>query len=556
MSQRARDRTLGQRLADRQWTKYARLPAPTSDYAVVRDLRITMRDGVELLADRYEPKGSASGTILVTSPYGWNLVGAAMSGGMFASRGYRVVLVRCRGTFGSGGTFEPFLREADDAADIVAWLREQPWFDGRFATHGYSYLGYTQWALLKDPPPELVTAVIACAPYDFGGFVYTGGAFLLSTMFEWSFVTTKQEKPILPRIFAVLSARGRVRKALAALPLADAAEALLGGQAPWYREWISRRDLDDPWWQSANLTAALDQVRVPVLLQGGWQDGFLRQTMAGYARLADRGVDVGLTVGPWTHAQGGAAGTRVLLPEALAWFDEHLAGSGVRRRATPVTVFVSGPDEGWRDLPAWPPATVEQILYPRANKFLAAQPADPGETSEFTYDPANPTPTCGGAFVTQVSPGLTAGYTDDGVLASRSDVLAFTSDPLTTTLEVVGSPVVELGHSSDNRFADLFVRVSEVDATGRSRNVSDGFVRLDRSAPQGVVRVELDAVVHRFARGNRIRLIVAGGSHPRWERNLGTGDDPATATRMLPSHRTIDLSISRLVVPVGQPPAE
>src|SRR5574341_58810 len=106
MNQRAKDRTLGQRLVDLQWTKYARLPAPTSNYAVIRNLRIPMRDDVELLADLYEPKEPASGTILVTSPYGWNLVGAAMYGGMFASRGYRVVLVRCRGTFGSGGTFE------------------------------------------------------------------------------------------------------------------------------------------------------------------------------------------------------------------------------------------------------------------------------------------------------------------------------------------------------------------------------------------------------------------------------------------------------------------
>ncbi len=545
-------RTSGQRFADWTWTKYAKLPDATNGYAVTRDLRIPMRDDVELVADLFEPAGPASGTILVTSPYGWNLYGAAMTGGMFACRGYRVVLVRCRGTFGSGGTFEPFMREVEDAADIVAWLREQPWFDGRFATHGYSYLGFTQWALLMEPPPELVTAVIACAPHNLGAFAHPGGAFLLSTMFEWSFVTTKQEKPILPRMAAVLSARRRIRKALAALPLADAAAEVMGGQAPWYREWISR-DPGDPWWQRADLTEALNRVRVPVLLQGGWQDVFLHQTLAAYARLAARGVDTGLTMGPWTHAQGGAAGTRVLLPDALAWFDEHLAGSG-GRRSEPVKVFVSGPDQSWRDLPAWPPATAEQILHPRSGGLLAAQPADPGATAEFTYDPADPTPTYGGAFATQVSPGVTAGYTDDSALASRSDVLAFSSDPLTTELEILGSPVVELGHRCDNPFADLFVRLSDVDIQGRSRNVSDGFVRLDPSTPSGVVRVELDPVAHRFATGNRIRLIIAGGSLPRWERNLGTGDDPATATKMRSSHRTIDLAVSRVVVPVTPPP--
>lgn len=552
MDQRSH-RAFWQRFADRQWSKYARLPAPANGYTVTRDERIPMRDGVVLLADVLEPVGPVAGTILVSSPYGFNVMGTAITGGVFACRGYRVVLVRWRGTFGSGGTFEPHMREVDDAADIVVWMREQPWFDGRFAAHGFSSVGFAAWALLVDPPPELVAVVVACAPYDLGAFAYTGGAFLLSTMLEWSFVTTQQERPILPRILAVLSSKGRVRKALDAVPLADAAEQLMGGKAPWYREWAGRRDLSDPWWKRADLTGALERARIPILLQGGWQDGFLRQTLAGYGRLAARGLDVGLTVGPWTHAQAGGVGSRVLLPEALAWFDEHLAGTGDGRRAAQVRVFVGGPDEGWRDLPAWPPETDERILYPHPGNVLATRPARPGEIGAFTYDPANPTPTYGGAFVTQLSPGMTAGYTDDSALAARPDVLAFTSEPLTAGLEVMGSPVVELRHGTNDHFADLFVRLSEVDSRGRSRNVSDGFVRLDPRRPPGPVRVELDAVAHRFAPGNRIRLIISGGSHPRWERNLGTGDDPATSARMRPSRRTIDLWATRVIVPVSRP---
>jgi predicted acyl esterase len=131
-------------------------------------------------------------------------------------------------------------------------------------------------------------------------------------------------------------------------------------------------------------------------------------------------------------------------------------------------------------------------------------------------------------------------------------VLAFTGPALPAPLEVAGVPVLELAHASDNPYADLFVRISEVDAKGRSRNVSDGFVRLDPAAAGDVVRLPLDAVAHRFAAGHRIRLLVAGGSLPHWDRNLGTSADPATSDASAPSHRTITLAggASRLRLPV------
>ena len=189
----ATPRTLLQRLLDELVTRTMRLPAPTTDYTMTRDLPIPTCDGVELLADMYTPTVAPVGTILVRSPYGFPAPMAAMTGTMFANRGYRILLARCRGTFGSGGAFEPMIHEVDDAADTVAWMREQPWFDGRFATYGGSYLGFTQWALLVDPPPELVTAVISIGPHDFRAAAYQGGAFNLNDFLGWSNQVARQE---------------------------------------------------------------------------------------------------------------------------------------------------------------------------------------------------------------------------------------------------------------------------------------------------------------------------------------------------------------------------
>jgi uncharacterized protein len=121
-------------------------------------------------------------------------------------------------------------------------------------------------------------------------------------------------------------------------------------------------------------------------------------------------------------------------------------------------------------------------------------------------------------------------------------------------MEVIGVPVVEVAHRSDNPHADLFVRLGQVDARGRSRNISEGFVRLDASASGDVMRLDLDAMAHRFAAGTRIRVLVAGGSHPRFARNLGTAEDPATGSRMAPSRRTVAHGAggtSRIVLPVS-----
>ena len=71
--------------------------------------------------------------------------------------------------------------------------------------------------------------------------------------------------------------------------------------------------------------------------------------------------------------------------------------------------------------------------------------------------------------------------------------------------------------------------------------------------------MRLDAVAHRFPVGSRLRLQVSGGAHPRYARNLGTGQDPATSTDLVPSARTVrhgegGLSLVRLPCVSPLPP--
>lgn len=241
-------------------------------------------------------------------------------------------------------------------------------------------------------------------------------------------------------------------------------------------------------------------------------------------------------------------GAPTVLRESLDWLGTHLAGKPAVDRS-PVRIHVT--NHGWVDLPDWPPRQTDHELFLQPTGRLAGvAPAETAPPSTFTYHPANPTPTIGGRLLAREG-----GYRNDSRLAERSDVLTFTGDPLPADLFVTGNPVVELAHSCDNPYHDIFVRVSEVDAKGRSRNVSDAFRRLNNHT--GPVRLELDAVAHRFRAGSRIRLMISGGSHPRFARNLGTAEPVVSGSRMVRATHTVHHGhggLSRLVLPAGSRP--
>jgi putative CocE/NonD family hydrolase len=529
-----------------------RLPGTRHGYRVERNIPVPARDGAVLVTDHYAPvTGRPKGTVLVRTPYGRGFP-SNLEARVYADRGYHVVLQSCRGTFGSTGDFYPMANEADDAQDAVAWLRTQLWFGGRLATAGGSYVGWTQWALLMDPPAELRTCLIAVAPHDMHDAAHGSGAFRLGDFLSFAEMVVSQERfPGLRGVPRMLTLNRRLAPVFGALPLADAADQATGHRAPWFREWLTTPERDDAVWDRLKLGDALERVNVPVRLTACWQDLFLDQTLHQYESLRTRGVDVSLTVGPGTHQELGQKGIGGLLRGNLEWLETHLADEAPTppRSASPVEVYVTG-QGAWRHLDEWPPAGGETVHHLRpGGKLLADEPSG-GAPSTFLYDPANPTPTLGGPLLT-----LDGGSKDNAKLESRPDVLAFTTDPLTAPLEIMGTPVVELAHTRSNPHADVFVRLCDVDLDGVSRNFAEGLLRLDPTSPLDqvqTVRLRLDACAHEVKAGHQIRLLIAGGSHPRYARNEGTGELPGTGSELRPCMHTVHHdsgAVSRVILP-------
>ncbi|MEV0970702.1 CocE/NonD family hydrolase [Microtetraspora glauca] len=501
---------------------------------VRRDVPVPMPDGVMLLADRYVPVGAVNPpTILIRSPYGRAGFLGWMYGRAFARHGFHVVLQSCRGGFGSGGLLDPLANEREDGLATVTWMRSQPWYGGSFAMYGPSYLGYTQWAIAAETPDlrAMATQVTASC---FREAAYVGGSFALESTLAWTTLTASMEGR-LGGAAAFLAPRRTRRAVMSGRPLSELDLLSAGRPLPFFRELLANHadhaDPESPYWRKRDFSASVGDVLAEVTMTGGWYDVFLPWQLKDYAAMRAAGRQPYLTIGPWYHA--GLKMERAAGADALAWFRAHLLGDPSGLRASPVRVYVTGADE-WRDHSDWPvPGTRAERWHLQAGSGLSTGNPSPSEPDRFRYDPRHPTPVLGGPVLLGNSMPR-----DNRRVESRQDVLVHTSPPLAADADMIGEVSADLFVRTSTEHADVVVRVCDVHPDGTSMNVCEGVRRLtpaDRADADGVrrVRVELWPIGHRFRRGHRIRVQVAGGAYPRISRNTGTGDPLGPGSAMV-----------------------
>ncbi len=543
-------------LQSRLIARLYRLPAAqTRGVVVERALASVMADGVVLRADRYYPRDTPDQpTMLIRTPYGRGRLGPVW-GPLYAERGFQVIVQSCRGTDDSGGELSPFRGEREDGLATLEWLKAQRWFDGRLVMAGPSYMGFTQWALARDAGPMLKAFSTAATSSEFRSAMYPGGSFSLEVFLQWMQIVDSLRGSMLRHLGTALRAGRRLKAATLRLPLREADEALVGEPMRFWRDWLEHDRPGDGWWAGDDFSASIGAITAPNHLISGWYDFLLPQLLRDYLALERAGRRPYLTVGPWSHSSNGLAEAGVR--ESLLWLRAHVHGEAESLRAAPVRIHVMGADE-WRDLAAWPPAEVQaQRWHLQTGSALAADPPADAPPSEFRFDPADPTPSVGGA--TNAILGRGTGARDNRALEARPDVLVFTSALLERDIEVIGPVFAELFVESSAVSTDFFVRLCDVHPDGRSMNVCDGISRVMLEAP-GVraVTIELWPTAHRFRRGHRMRVQVSSGAFPRFARNPGTGESLASATSLRAADQRVHHDRARpsaIVLPV-MPPAD
>jgi uncharacterized protein len=531
------------------------LPAPTChDICEQQEVRAPMRDGVELMMDRYHPReGENLPVVLIRSPYGRGDIFHHVAV-ILAERGFQVLLQSCRGTGGSGGILHPSFHEERDGCDTIGWVARQPWYCGKLAIIGASYLGNAGWAAAHCAGSKIAALALAITLSDARAETYAFGGFTLEACLAWTSTLIQlggggEMQYLLETILPRVRDEENMLRATRSLPLRNADQVGVGRPVTWWREWVEHAEPDDPFWNPIDYSA-VPSTAPPSIMIGGWHDVFLPWQVKDFEAAQAAGRDVSLTIGPWKHAAFALVGETVR--QALPLFQTHLLKAAASPRA-PVRLFVIGAAE-WREYPCWPPPEmIPTPYYLAAGGGLSTTMAPACDPSCYDYDPSDPTPSVHGPTL-QNTPALG----DMAKLESRSDVVLFTAAPLDAHVDFVGPVWAELFFQSNLEHTDFYLCLCDVDPEGRSANVCDGYIRVRPQRPEPLadgtrcVRMEFWPTGYRYQRGHRIRVIVASGAHPRYARNLGSGESLGDAVTLKVAHQQVfhdSQHPSRIVLP-------
>jgi putative CocE/NonD family hydrolase len=500
-------------------SEYLKRRPATHEIAAPRSCYVAMRDGCRLATDVYLPqsgpaadRGARFPAIVILTPYYRRFKvtapgaepspNAAKYRDHFVPRGYALVVVDVRGTGASFGTRDSFRspREYDDHREVADWIVAQPWSNGVIGSTGISYLGAAACFLASTGHPAVKAIAPLFAVHDtYSDHVFPGGIMCTTITATYDDLVRAldldQRERLAPYPYFAdprfagpqpvdedtdgALARAAVEAHRDNFRLRDMAGELAFREEPTPHDPGLHSGACSPYWY---LEGARGKVAIYSI--SGWYDGscFANSAVSRFLTLA--GPDDRLLLGPWDHGarangspwrDGPAEPQFPLLAEVLRFFDEHLMGMDTGIRAEAPIHYHTVHAETWSAATQWPPVPQSARWYLHAAGGLSRdQPG--GETRE-PYQARFTTGTGTRTRYERLGAFVVTDYYDDW--HGREDrMLSFTSAPFEADAEITGHAIVRLHASTSERDGSVFVYLSEVEAGGRSRYITEGALRM------------------------------------------------------------------------------
>jgi uncharacterized protein len=466
----------------------------------ISTVMIPVRDGIKLHTIIFSPvEASAPVPILIQrTPYGVGdrndtTIELPQSFPFYsmAKEGYIFVFQDIRGKYKSEGTMQihqPLIHtiqkgavdESTDTYDAVDWLvKNVPNNNGKAGIVGISYPGWLALVGAVDPHPALkASSEQACMGDLFlGDDFHHNGAFRLSYGMEYTYEiehdkTTDSDFPF-PQF-------DNFNWYLQLGSLKNVNDKYFHNTIPTWNNFVQHPNYDD-FWQKNSTLSYVQYPQVPVLHVGGYydqEDMNGPQLMYAHMELKDSFNRNYIVLGPWNHGQwmrgkadslgkisfGSATGDYFKALQKQ-WFDYWLKGIG-NGKFNEATCFQTGSNQ-WKTYTTWPPkeATIKS-LYARADNSCSF--SKPGATNgkvSYISDPAHPVPYR--TLPIEATYGRGSRWRpwqaeDQRFVSTRSDVVSFTSDTMTSNITVTGKIMAHVFASTTGTDADWIVKLIDV----------------------------------------------------------------------------------------------
>lgn len=472
---------------------------------------LTMRDGCRIAVDAWVPEGAAGPVpaVLILTPYYRRFATAPGSdadpipnAGKFVRhlvpRGYAVVVVDVRGTGASFGTRDSFRspREREDSREIADWVAAQPWCDGRLGATGISYPGAASDFLASTGHPAVKAIAPLFAVWDtWQDHYYPGGVFLnrLSRSYDDLMIAMDHDRRDLLKNIAYyanpdLRGPAPVDEDVDGALVVEAVREHLGSfhMPDFITEFRFREEplAYDAGFSSASFSpyGYREHIRkeVAVFACSGWMDGagFSNAAIARFLTLRDNPVH--LLIGPWDHGarsnvspwRDGVSPQFPLLDALLRFFDHYLSGRETGLEMESPIHYFSIHAESWQEASCWPPVEGLRRLH-LTSAGLEPAAGDAGHRvvqADFTAGSGTHT-----RYERLAAIDTTTYYADWSENSAR--LASWTSAPLEGDTELTGHGVVDLWLECSEPDAAVFVYLSEVEADGTARYVTEGLLR-------------------------------------------------------------------------------
>lgn len=367
----------------------------------------------------------------------------------FTDQGYVVVQVARRGNGQSFGTMRGYhdRNEAHDAYEMMDWMAEQPWSNGKIGQYGCSNTGDAAMHAMTMSSPHLKAVFAGCFSFQKYDSMRRGGIFA-----QWGTGPTRT----IEQDMQVQPVDGDADKIL----LRQAAEEHQRG-VPLFELWKSLpfRDSFAPsvqstFWAEGSSGSYLTQIKrggVPLYIIGGWRDELRDQGLIAFLNIPGSRI----AIGDWLHCMNDGF---ALNQEALRFFDYHMKGidTGIAAQ-DPIHYFVVGADE-WRSAKQWP--LPQEVATPFA---LTAKGLNGKGVLNQSFA-VDYTTTCkDGGFGPFMQPCYNKGHG-----------LSLAAAPLKTDTEYTGHGIADIWISAPTKDANLFLYVEDVAPDGTVRVVTEG----------------------------------------------------------------------------------